>query len=369
MITAIIVDDEWYNLEEVSDLLMETGVFVHPHKYQNPIMALEEANQIRPDVAFVDIEMPVMDGICLAQKLQEINPDTIIVFVTSWNQYAVQAFDVNALDYILKPINVNRFYKMVEKVKSEVSIIKERKGKTLKISCFGKLIVLIDNVPVKWERAKSEELFAFLLMHHNEYVSKEVIIDNLWPEYNPQKALQILQTVICNIRAVFSGMDRKVMIRYNQSKYCLSISDTKCDLFELTEFICAGQMEEEVIKNYQKLEYMSELCKKGFLTEEAYLWSFGKDEELKKELVNILNTLIKKDTTCQGKAKFKYLCLLAQMLPYEDTVNYQLIQILKSNGRESEAKKHYEWLRKILKEQYDSEPSKRIKALFGMQIF
>lgn len=359
MIRAIVVDDEWYNLEEIADMLVETGLFEVPKKYQNPIVALEEAEQICPEVAFVDIEMPVMDGISLAKKLNHINHDIIIVFVTSWNQYAVQAFDVNALDYILKPINIARFQKMVEKVKNEITILRGRKEKSLSISCFGKLVVLIDNLPVKWERAKAEELFAFLLMHHNQYISKEVIIDNLWPGHEPQKALQILQTVVCSIRNTFSGLNSKVFIRYNQSKYCLTLTDTKCDFLEAINILDSIEHSE----SKELMDYVIELCKKGFLVDQGYLWSFEMEEELKKELVFKLNHLMKKDTGKQGKTKLKYLRLLAELMPYEDAVNYQLLQIYINNGRETDALKHYKWLAKILKEQYDSEPSKRIKAL------
>jgi len=364
MIHAIVVDDEWYNLEEISDLLMETGAFLEPKKYQNPLSALKEIDRIRPEVAFIDIEMPEIDGIALAQILQEINPDMIIVFVTSWNQYAVQAFDVNALDYILKPINVVRFQKMIVKVKSEVLSIRLKRGSSLQITCFGSLVARIDNVPIKWERAKSEELFAFLLMHHNQYMSKEVIIDNLWSEYEIQKALQILQTAVCRLRNIFSGLNRKVNILYDQSRYCLTITDAQCDLFEVEDTI--QSLQNHNLKNLNKLEMVIELCKKGFLAEQGYLWSFEKDEELKQELVTILNYFIKQNTVKQSKEKIKFLRYLAELLPYEDSVNYQLLYIYKNCGYISDARQHYQWLVKTLKEQYDSEPSRRIKALFGI---
>jgi len=362
MINAIVVDDEWYNLEEISDLLMETGAFFEPKKYQNPVLALKDIQCIRPEVAFIDIEMPEINGIVLAQKLQEINPDMIIVFVTSWNQYAVQAFDVNALDYILKPINVVRFHKMIMKVKSEVRSIRTKRGKTLQITCFGSLVARIDNVPIKWERAKSEELFAFLLMYHNQYVSKEVIIENLWSEYEIQKALQILQTAVCRLRNIFSELNKKVNILYDQSRYCLTIKDAHCDLFAVEDTI--RSLQNHNIKDRDKLEMVIELCKKGFLAEQGYLWSIQKDEELKQELVTILNYFIKQDTVIPSKEKMQLLRYLAELLPYEDSVNYQLLHIYKNCGYMSDARQHYQWLVKTLKEQYDSEPSRRIKALF-----
>ena len=361
MIRAIVVDDEWYNIEEISDLLTASGEFQPVRKYQNPADALNEAIIYQPQVAFVDIEMPVLDGITLAQKLQDINPDLIIVFVTSWNQYAVQAFDVNALDYILKPINTKRFEKTIKKVKQELNLLQRKKEKKIEISCFGKLVVLIDEVPVKWDRAKAQELFAFLLMNHNQYINKDTIIEQLWPEYDFSKALSILQTVVYSIRNTFSTVEHRVKLQYSQSKYCLTIVDANIDLFEFQEqleMVRSGNQYSVV-----RLDYLKELCKKGFLSDHAYLWSFAKEEELKSELIATLHYLIKQDKKQKGKTQLIYLKLLAELMPYEDSIQFQLLQIYKNNGYESEARRHYHWLLHTLKEEYDAKPSRRIRML------
>lgn len=121
MIKVIVLDDEWYNLEEVCDLVEKTGFMQVAAKYMNPLKALEEASSIHPQVAFIDIEMPEMDGLTFAEKLLEISPETIIAFITSWNQYAARAFDINALDYVMKPIKEERFQRLVEKIRTEIS--------------------------------------------------------------------------------------------------------------------------------------------------------------------------------------------------------------------------------------------------------
>lgn len=126
MISAIVVDDEWYNLEEVADLLEKTNCMEVKRKYQNPIIALSEFAEINPDVAFVDVDMPEIDGTTLAAKFIEINPSILIVFITAWKQYAAEAFDLDAVDYIIKPIRIERFNQMIEKVKAKVSSIKEK---------------------------------------------------------------------------------------------------------------------------------------------------------------------------------------------------------------------------------------------------
>ncbi|MDF2986978.1 MAG: two component transcriptional regulator, LuxR family [Eubacterium sp.] len=121
MIKTIVLDDEWYNLEEVCALVEKTGFMKIEGKYMNPLKALEEVASLHPQVAFIDIEMPELDGLTFAERLLEINPGVMVAFITSWNQYAVQAFELNALDYVMKPIKEERFQKLVEKIRTEIS--------------------------------------------------------------------------------------------------------------------------------------------------------------------------------------------------------------------------------------------------------
>ncbi len=121
MIKTIVLDDEWYNLEEVCELVEKTGFMQVTGKYMNPLQALEEAATLAPQVAFIDIEMPELDGLTFAEKLLEIQPEAMIAFITSWNQYAVQAFELSALDYVMKPIKEERFLKLAEKIQAEIN--------------------------------------------------------------------------------------------------------------------------------------------------------------------------------------------------------------------------------------------------------
>ncbi|MGN6713997.1 response regulator [Anaerocolumna jejuensis] len=121
MIKTIVLDDEWYNLEEVCELVEKTGFMQVTGKYMNPLKALEEASTLCPQVAFIDIEMPELDGLTFAERLLAIHPEVMIAFITSWNQYAVQAFELSALDYVMKPIKEERFLKLAEKIQAEIS--------------------------------------------------------------------------------------------------------------------------------------------------------------------------------------------------------------------------------------------------------
>jgi two-component system, LytTR family, response regulator len=116
MMRALIVDDEIYAREEMESLLRETGEFTVCGKCANALEAIKAIKQEKPDVLFLDIQMPVIDGFELLGMIDaQSMPD--VVFVTAYDAYALKAFDENALDYLLKPVEKERLAKTIEKLK------------------------------------------------------------------------------------------------------------------------------------------------------------------------------------------------------------------------------------------------------------
>lgn len=362
MIKAIVVDDEWYNLEEISDLVDSSGFMKVVCKYQNPVKALEEISIICPEVAFLDIEMPEIDGLTLAEKIQEKNPGITVAFITSFNQYAVQAFDLNAIDYILKPVRMERFRRMLEKIQNKIETNRAEHAGKLKIRCFQQFETTIDGVPVKWERSKAEEVFAYLLTYHNNYISKEILLEHIWPDAEPHKALRILQTSICRIRNVFSGLQGSAIIDYSNSKYCLMLSSAECDFFEMEEALNNFDIHKE--ETYAPIENAFTTYQGGFFKTQGYLWIMEKNEEWHKKFERILRDIVIKYSNDKNQnEQIRFLKHIAMLLPYDNEINYTLIRILKENGYEYEVQKHYEWLKKVLEEDYDMYPSDNINKL------
>lgn len=115
MIRSIIIDDELHAREELEVLLNETGKFEVLDSCVNAFEALKSIHKKRPELIFLDIEMPVLGGFEMLGMIdEEIMP--YVVFVTAYDEYALQAFEEKTLDYLLKPIDPKRLEKMVEKV-------------------------------------------------------------------------------------------------------------------------------------------------------------------------------------------------------------------------------------------------------------
>jgi two-component system LytT family response regulator len=116
MLNALIIDDE---INAIESLRWEINNFTKDVKildtFTNPIEAISAINYLKPDLVFLDIEMPELDGFQLLKKLNYKKFDLIIT--TAYNQYAIKAFKENAIDYLLKPIDPDELVVAIEKAK------------------------------------------------------------------------------------------------------------------------------------------------------------------------------------------------------------------------------------------------------------
>lgn len=115
MLSALVIDDEQLAREELTELLEETGKVQVIGHASNAIEGLKMINQLRPEVVFLDIQMPQITGI---ELLGMLDPETMpkVVFVTAYDEFAIQAFEDNAFDYLLKPVDTCRLGKTLKRL-------------------------------------------------------------------------------------------------------------------------------------------------------------------------------------------------------------------------------------------------------------
>jgi two-component system response regulator AlgR len=120
-LSLVIVDDEAPARQRLQELLEDVAADCPTRLLalaENGLSALQAVQQHRPDVLLLDIRMPGMDGIELACHLQKIARAPAIVFTTAYDAYACQAFEVNAIDYLLKPIRADRLQSALQRVQA-----------------------------------------------------------------------------------------------------------------------------------------------------------------------------------------------------------------------------------------------------------
>jgi len=120
-ITAIVVDDEPHAAQALSHLLGSYPQVTIVATCENGITAVKAVHELKPNVMFLDIHMPKLDGFDVLELLGNTRP--LVVFVTAHDDYAIQAFENNALDYLLKPVNRARIETTIDRLEQRLSTL------------------------------------------------------------------------------------------------------------------------------------------------------------------------------------------------------------------------------------------------------
>ena len=115
--TALLVDDEPLAREGLRMLLARDPEVAAIHEARNGREAVEAIRTTRPDLVFLDVQMPEMDGFAVVTEIGRRSRCPPVVFVTAHDKYAIQAFEINAIDYLLKPVTEERFAKALARAK------------------------------------------------------------------------------------------------------------------------------------------------------------------------------------------------------------------------------------------------------------
>ena len=122
MLKCYVVDDEAHAIETLVDYIEKSPDMQLVGTSQNPLQALGDISLLQPDLTFLDVDMPELSGLQLADM---ISSDTAIIFTTAFKNYALEAFEKNASDFLLKPISFDRFLKAVKKVSDLLNKLKD----------------------------------------------------------------------------------------------------------------------------------------------------------------------------------------------------------------------------------------------------
>ncbi len=248
MFRVILVEDELFVLNYMKKMLTEFPEFLVVGAYSSPEEVLEDFDGLNPDVAFLDIEMPRMNGLELAGKLIEKRHNLQIIFTTAYSKYAVDAFGVEAIDYLLKPVNsedILRVIKRLNKINSNIAqneMNKEDKqgpewNLLYNIRCFGRFEIRDEQKQIiKWPTKKAEEVFAYFLMHRGDYMDKWELLDKFWPDMEENRGLHNLYNTIYRIKLTIKQLSLEPNIEKINDGYVLKAEGILTD-FEALKII------------------------------------------------------------------------------------------------------------------------------------
>ncbi|MEK4909261.1 response regulator [Niallia sp. FSL M8-0099] len=366
---VIIIDDEKWAIEVlVRQLNRLTNVNI-VKTFTNPLEAYRELPKLNVDVVFLDIEMGEVDGLEFAAKLLALPTHMDIIFVTAYNQYALDAFEVNAIDYLIKPVTIARLKKTFDKLRiygrADSQVLTDKKQRSLYANVMGGFQLLDqDESVVKWRTKKVKELFIYLWQHKGILVHKTKIIDNLWTDIPIDKSLTLLHTSIYQLRKTLKilGLEDPIVFLNDHYKFDCII---KNDIDRLLEIFAKKVVSEEMI------EEVLSIYKGDYLEEEDFEWAIGKQKQIKSQFVNFLEQYIEGKLERVEKSSsiiIKSLEKLVEMEPYSEKYLAYAIRYLGEQESKQELIRFFEYFQEKWSSDLDLPLPKELFDLYQQYI-
>lgn len=246
---VVCVDDEPNALEAVERELGKIAEVADIKTFLFPAQALEYISRQETDVAILDIDMRTMDGLSLAKKIREQSPRTNIIFLTGYSHYAVDAFRLHVSGYLLKPA-------LQEDIEKEFSYLKNPTAaparRRVRVQCFGNFEVFVDGAPLKFERSKTKELFAYLIDRKGAASNTGELCAVLWEDKPDSVSLRNqLRTLLSDLSRSLKSVQAEDILIKNRNHFAVATDKMDCDFYSFLQ-------KEAAAVNHYNGEYMTQ---------------------------------------------------------------------------------------------------------------
>ncbi|MBB6733078.1 response regulator [Cohnella zeiphila] len=363
---GLLVDDEALALLDLEKQLGKVGGIEIVGTYQNVHDALEAAERLKPDVVFLDIDMPEIGGLEAAERFHDLLPSIQIVFVTAYEEYAVKAFELQALDYILKPVRAERLRLTVERIASRFRTEESLAPVSGPIAIYSFQRMQIEyhqREQLPWRTAKAQELFAYLLFRRHQPVRKDMLVDILWPEADAKKAYTQLYTTIYQLRRSLDAAKLPIRIVNSGNSYSLDLGELESDA-EQWEANLKAEAESDTITTERYAELLG-LYRGDYFEEHDYVWAENERQRLRdlwQHHALRLGKLLEESGDRTSAAD--WYASVQQRAPYLEEPYFALMKLHAGRDERVLVVQQYNRLRAMTEEEYGAEPAREILAWF-----
>lgn len=223
----VIVDDERrarQMLENVLRSLGESDIAAFPSAAE----ALAHIRQAGCELAFLDIEMPGMGGMELAEALSRLPDPPVTVFITAYPDYALRAWDVEAADYVLKPYSPERVRQTLERASRRRGTVPVPRAE---VRCFPTFGLWVDGRPLDFGSKKVREFLAYLVHMQGEWAGMDRIIFALFEDSGEKNAKDYYRQVLHRLKATLRSVGLESMVQSAYGKVRVEPSAFTCDYY------------------------------------------------------------------------------------------------------------------------------------------
>ena len=236
--TILCVDDEQLVLDLTVTLCRELRQKPEVCGFASAQEVLSWLDGNRADIAILDINMPDMDGLLLAARIKEKRPSTCILFVTGYSQYAMDALQMHAAGYLMKPISLKRLQEEVDYI--EETLLKPQaareREKKIEVRTFGEFDVFVDGVAVNFSRSKAKELLAYLVDRRGVSITRPTAHAVLWEDGEYDRAMQKqLDVIIRSLKDTLSAYGISEILEISKGNLRVCPEKFTCDLYRFLD--------------------------------------------------------------------------------------------------------------------------------------
>lgn len=282
LLKVIAIDDEDLGLSRIKELIDNQALLSFEAGFNDPIKALEYLEKHAIDLVFTDIEMLEMNGIDLGHKINELNPNIIIVYVTAYKEYALDAFKNYAFGYLLKPVTDGQLTELVTKIATRFRMWSNDEQNSLKIDVvtFGGVKIQFKDQDLHFRTKKAKEMFFLLIHHEGRSISSDYISEMLWPDIDPETQKKYLHTHMYYCRKALKSIGLSHIIEFKLEQYKINMDYINWDYDVFNQTVQSKQ--DGTIKSEKEYEMMLVSLYHGpYLYYEDYLWTHELRERAK----------------------------------------------------------------------------------------
>lgn len=182
------------------------------------------------DLAFLDIEMPGMSGMELADRFLELPAPPVIVFVTAYSEYALRAYDVEAVDYLLKPYGPDQVRRALERAGKRLRHAPPHATRVV-ARCFPTFGLWVDGTPLDFGNKKAREFLAYLVHMQGNWVSMDSITFALFENSDEKNAKSYYRQVLHRLKATLQEAGVENLVQSGYGKVRVDPSSFDCDYY------------------------------------------------------------------------------------------------------------------------------------------
>lgn len=363
---VVLIDDEYRALNYLEFQLSKIAQVDIIGKFADPLEGQSYTLEHDVDLLFMDIHLPEVNGIELAERLIQCKPHLHIVFVTAYDNYAIKAFELNALDYMLKPVSMNRLLKTLERIPKRLSEesapLQSNPNRMMQMRLFQQALLKSDHspyVPIRWRTTKAQELFLYLLQHRGLLLRKSSLIDMLWPEYEPDRSLPLLYTTVYHIRKTLGEFGEHFQIENLTDGYILTLQNVSLDVEEWENAVNSALPVTE--QSIHTLERAMLLYTGDYLQQLEYWWVESERHRLKVLWLRASLQMTEYYSSHGQLDKALKTCTeICDRQPQAEEGHWALMKLYASSNHHLAVHDQYQLLTAILQEELNERPGRLI---------